>query len=874
MKKNPTITANKHQDRQKPSPTIGLLIDWLSAPYHAELWSGVAQVAKEQQINLLTFLGRELRSSLNFYAQANVIYELIDVNNIDGLLLCADSIGNYVSKAEFLDFCQHYQPLPMVNIGQKLAGMPNVMVENETGMRELMVHLIETHAYRHFAFIGGSQGNVDADLRYKIYCELLAEYNLPFYPELVVTGNFIYEEAKKAMTLLLAQNHIDFEVVVAADDGMALAALEILQSQNIQVPHDVALVGYDDEAGSQHTIPPLTTVRQSMFEQGRQAAELLLAILRQDTSPPKQIILPSQLVIRQSCGCLSLNVTHGAANLVSLKPPKNPAAEETFSTTFNSQRKNILLKMQQAMDIPVDNHLSKQVEQLLDSFFSALQNQNNAIFLTSLKNILRQGIELHLDVMTWQGAISALRNQILTSMGPGSILTQAENLWQQARIMIGEMAQHSKVYQNLKAKQQNERLRAVCHDLITTFDKREMMTILADALPSLGIESAYLSLYEDPAEPTAWSRLILAYNQQEQLDLEADGWRFPSPQLVPEGLLPQERAYHLLVIPLYFKADQLGFVLFETSQLEADIPETLGEQISSALKGALLVQQVNHHATNLQKEVAARTADLAAMNKQLRHEVVERQRADEALKSYSEQLEEMVEERTKKLQEAQERLTRQDRLAVLGQLAGGVGHELRNPLGVISNAVYFLQLLHPEADESTTEYLDIISTRIQEAEKIISDLLNLSRTRVAKKEETKVADLVAEVLQRHPPPELITAKIEIATNLPVVFVDFQQIGQVLTNLVTNAYQAMPNGGQLTIKAEVAQAQVYVSIADTGSGMSSETIHKIFEPLFTTKIKGIGLGLVVSKNLVEVNGGKIEVESKTGQGSIFTLTLPT
>jgi signal transduction histidine kinase len=209
----------------------------------------------------------------------------------------------------------------------------------------------------------------------------------------------------------------------------------------------------------------------------------------------------------------------------------------------------------------------------------------------------------------------------------------------------------------------------------------------------------------------------------------------------------------------------------------------------------------------------------------------------------------------------------------LGQLAGGVGHELRNPLGVINNALYFLNMVLSDAGETVKEYLDLIASRVGEADKIVADLLNLSRTHVAVRQEMAVSSLVMETLQRHPPPEEVTVVTHLDTELPLISVDLQQIVQVLGNLVSNAYQAMPNGGALTISAQSEAAWVKLSVADTGVGVASGTMEKIFEPLYTTKAKGIGLGLAVSKNLVEVNGGIIEVESKEGQGTSFTISLP-
>jgi PAS domain S-box-containing protein len=254
-------------------------------------------------------------------------------------------------------------------------------------------------------------------------------------------------------------------------------------------------------------------------------------------------------------------------------------------------------------------------------------------------------------------------------------------------------------------------------------------------------------------------------------------------------------------------------------------------------------------------------------------DITQRKQAEQALKEYSERLEEMVEERTRELREAQEQLVRQEKLAVLGQLAGGVGHELRNPLGVLTNAAYFLKMTLTETDETIQTYLDMISSQVRKAEKIVSDLLDFARLETAEKQETPLPRLVTQVLAEQSPPEQVEVSTQMASDLPLVFVDSQQIEQVLTNLVINAYQAMADGGRLTISATTGDDQVALSITDTGHGISEENMTKLFEPLFTTRPKGIGLGLAVSKNLVEANGGRIEVESEEGEGSTFTIILP-
>ena len=245
------------------------------------------------------------------------------------------------------------------------------------------------------------------------------------------------------------------------------------------------------------------------------------------------------------------------------------------------------------------------------------------------------------------------------------------------------------------------------------------------------------------------------------------------------------------------------------------------------------------------------------------------------------ELDQRVEERTQALREAQEQLVRKERLAVLGQLAGSVGHELRNPLGVINNAVYLLKMVHVDADETTREYLDMISSEVRNATEIVSSLLEFVRTRPARRQETSVPDLIAQTLEKQPLPEGVRARTEIAADLPAAYVDPGQIGLVLVKLVRNAYQAVPDGGRLTITAELSEgasirnqrSEIRIQLSDTGCGISPENMKKLFEPLFTTKARGIGLGLAVSRNLVEANGGSIEVESKEGEGSSFTVILP-
>jgi signal transduction histidine kinase len=255
-------------------------------------------------------------------------------------------------------------------------------------------------------------------------------------------------------------------------------------------------------------------------------------------------------------------------------------------------------------------------------------------------------------------------------------------------------------------------------------------------------------------------------------------------------------------------------------------------------------------------------------------DIARREEAENEVRRLNEQLEHEVEERTSQLIEAQEELLRKEKLAILGQLSGSVGHELRNPLGVMSNAVYFLKMVHSEADETTKEYLDIIKHEIDNSLRIITDLLDFARTKTTQLQSVALRTLIDESLGKCTIPKNIQLINNLPELLPSLHVDPQQIGQVLHNLIMNAIQAMPAGGRLTFDGrQDNDGMVRLQITDTGEGISRENMKRLFQPLFTTKAKGIGLGLVVCRSLTEANGGRIEVSSEPGRGTTFTMMLP-
>ena len=246
------------------------------------------------------------------------------------------------------------------------------------------------------------------------------------------------------------------------------------------------------------------------------------------------------------------------------------------------------------------------------------------------------------------------------------------------------------------------------------------------------------------------------------------------------------------------------------------------------------------------------------------------------------QLERRIEARTADLQhamvqlrDAQDELVRKEKLATIGQLASSVGHELRNPLGVMSNAVYILDKTIESPTPKVKEYLRLVSAQIKLSERIVADLLDSVRNQSPQRREVDVRALLTEQIDRVHIPSNVKVELAVEDGLPSVHADPDQVGQILVNLFTNAAQAMNNQpGVLSVHARNGDGRIHIDVRDTGPGVPHELKEKIFEPLYTTKARGIGLGLSVSRSLALANRGSLVVVNHPDGGAVFKLDLPT
>ncbi len=248
-------------------------------------------------------------------------------------------------------------------------------------------------------------------------------------------------------------------------------------------------------------------------------------------------------------------------------------------------------------------------------------------------------------------------------------------------------------------------------------------------------------------------------------------------------------------------------------------------------------------------------------------EYQQRMKIQEDLEKNNLHLEELVAEKTSELKKT-------ERFAAIGSTASMVGHDLRNPLTAISSATYYLNKNYGEQlDSKGRDMLELIQNNVQFSDKIINDLLDYSREINLEATKTDPQSIVEEALALLNVPSNIQIVYNTAENQEVPL-DFDKMKRVFVNLIKNAVDAMPNGGKLTINTELFMGGTRIIFSDNGAGISEENQKNLFQPLFTTKAKGMGFGLAICQRIVEAHNGKIAIQSTLNKGTTITVELPT
>jgi putative nucleotidyltransferase with HDIG domain len=524
--------------------TIGVLCDWTVDAYQQKLLEAVLDFTSENGCDCVCFEGGALHSPNEYEAQRNTIYDLVDSGNVDGLVILSAAIAQIAGPDAFGAFCERFTGIPTVGIALDLPGFPTVLTDNQQGLREVIVHLIEVHRARRFAFIQGPSGNQDSAERYNTFVATLYENALTVDPRLVALGSFSFQSGAGATAHILDQGIADLDAIVAANDAMALGALEELSRRRPARP--IAVVGFDDIEQAAYAHPALTTVRQPIREQGWTAARLCLDLIH-GNKIPHATILPTVPVIRQSCGCLSDQQT-GPVVTITTAPEKTNEVRDSGSAA-----KTLADRLQA---------LSR----------DGLTERTEKTFIETCNELGRLPSDPRAAYALYQ---SLLSDCFLKGPAPDACRQAVIDLGRQAfeRVLEGERAQNNSYLQERRA------LVAI-RELIVSHDTAQQMGILDYRLPEVGIDNCYVALYQtDSREATS----LLGHKEGKRIDAAFVDRGFQARALVPDDFLtgPGQRAIIVKALK------DIGFILFELQPRRLLFYTFLCDIIAGALQAAM-----------------------------------------------------------------------------------------------------------------------------------------------------------------------------------------------------------------------------------------------------------------------------------------------
>lgn len=246
--------------------------------------------------------------------------------------------------------------------------------------------------------------------------------------------------------------------------------------------------------------------------------------------------------------------------------------------------------------------------------------------------------------------------------------------------------------------------------------------------------------------------------------------------------------------------------------------------------------------------------------------------AERRLELLNENLEARVRQRTKELREAQAALVQKEKLAMLGQVSGGIAHEIRNPLNAVKTSAFYLMNAREPSAEKTREHLERIDRQVSMIDNVITALSDVAKLPEPQLLPYSIVECIQQILKTTQVGPGIAVKYDVKSPVPDVMMDAHQMPIVFRNLVRNARDAMPDGGTLHVKVYKSGEHVTIEVIDSGVGIAQDDLSRITEPLFSTKARGMGLGLAICKAILEKNRGHMEIESELAVGSTFRVRL--
>jgi diguanylate cyclase (GGDEF)-like protein len=559
---------------KRDRPTIGVLAGWStpegSGPdhYRTSIIRGIQSAARSRQCHLLISRGNRLINQVNqFYPawpEPSPETDFVPVGpwNTDGLIIFSP-LGNQ-RQSHYLQQLMA-QGFPVLFIASGEQG-PQIVINNEIGIHQAVAHLVE-HGHRCIAFLAGRPTDEgDSQARLRAYSSAVAEYNLESDPRLVVWGWHDLAEGYKAMRDLL-QSGSKFTAVLASNDNSAIGAMRAIREAGLEIPRQIAIIGFDDDRAAITQVPPLTSVRAPLSLIGEQALLLMVDHLQAGTALESIQVAP-QLIKRQSCGCIP-----GALSLVAIEtlfasPALAGGAAKIDVRKIQEQLVNEMMnELPSELRLLNENQIQPACRAFVQAFYASLKGDNADHFETAFMESIRKLELTDANIDYWQEMISTFgrgMTQLPLSWSRDKTRMLAEHMLYRARALIAESTQRQYYRREYTRDMNAGTLNYVTARLSVALSNAQVIEVLNTYLPRIGIRQARLMFFEPDQEDPVARSMVPGLLEDGSLDK-----RFYSREFPPPWLYASDELLNVVLLPLVFHDELLGYVSFESGDIEA-----------------------------------------------------------------------------------------------------------------------------------------------------------------------------------------------------------------------------------------------------------------------------------------------------------------
>jgi DNA-binding LacI/PurR family transcriptional regulator/signal transduction histidine kinase len=799
--------------------SIALFTQQSNGPPLSELWRGMHDFTASRGMDLFILDGRYLRVEDPSEKVLCRVFDLASSPRIDGIIATHGTLALPGLHAGSEAFTRSFGGKPQICLNQENSQIPSVLIDNISGIRESVEHLVRFHGRKRIAFLRGPENNIEAVQRFAAYRQALESVGLPFDPSLSFPGDFDAASGRILAEALARSVIPRFDALIAANDKMAIGFQLGAEMCGIRVPEDVALTGFDDDEEAVYLNRPLTTVRQPFALMCRTAGEMLISLM--DGAPTvDDVLLPARFVIRESCGCPS------TANI----------------SRYRAENPQLILPAQYLSESCLPD--AKNLFAILDAEARGLSIDGT--FRTALCDILQKVTPNKTDYDDLLTSLLYLREDAILKDRDPAFIQQSERLMHEGQLLIAQMLEQRYSGDIISLKESLVLMNDFSRRARGVHTANNLVDALNKALPETQIHYAAVSLSRQTNGCDGLcglSSLRYLYRGGVGDDPGPDALSFPSLSILPDEALPRDDPMACIVMALGDAGSLLGFLFFDLSHPDATVYELLRSQISSILGRAKLEEALVEKDTRERVEIEKMNA-LGTLVAGIAHEINTPIGIGVTAASH---------------------LSR-----ILADLRESFGRDQISRFGLeefLRDGVETARLLVSNLERS--------SALVSSFKKVAVDSSSEERRFFRVREY--VSDILATLS-----PRLKRTLIQISVDCPDgLEIDSYPgaFSQVLSNLVVNSLEhGFDEGapGEISIRIALSHGTLTWIYKDNGKGIPPETIGHIFEPFFTTRREsgGSGLGLhIVYNTVTAVFGGRIKVTSAQNKGVTFTITIP-